>query len=92
MIEIADSNMCAAASPNGEELVIVAQNFGSDRETAVSLRNVPGASAAEVYRTSDTESCELVETQDVSDLVLDVTLPGNSVTTYVIRGKEGAAV
>ena len=92
MIEIADSNMCAAVSPNGEELVIVAQNFGSDRETAVSLRNVPGASAAEVYRTSDTESCELVETQDVSDLVLDVTLPGNSVTTYVIRGKEGAAV
>ena len=92
MIEIEDSNMCAAVSPNGEELVIVAQNFGSDRETAVSLRNVPGASAAEVYRTSDTESCELVETQDVSDLVLDVTLPGNSVTTYVIRGKEGAAV
>ena len=43
-------------------------------------------------RFTDTESCELVETQDVSDLVLDVTLPGNSVTTYVIRGKEGAAV
>lgn len=92
MIQIEDSNMCAAVSPDGEELVIVAQNFGEDRDAAVSLRSVPGAATAEVYRTSDRESCELVETQDVSDLVLDVTLPGNSVTTYVIRGKEGAAV
>ena len=92
MIDIADSNMCAAISPSGDELVIVAQNFGDDRETTVDLSAFPGAETAELYRTSDAESCELVETQDVTDKVLDVTLPYNSVSTWVIKANDGSAV
>ena len=92
MIDIADSNMCAAVSPSGDELVIVAQNFGGDRETTVDLSAFPGAETAELYRTSDTESCKLVETQDVTDKVLDVTIPYNSVSTWVIRANDEGAV
>ena len=92
MIDIADSNMCAAISPSGDELVIVAQNFGDDRNTTVDLSAFPGAETAELYRTSDVESCELVETQDVTDKVLDVTLPYNSVSTWVIRANDESAV
>ena len=92
MIDIADSNMCAAISPSEDELVIVAQNFGDDRDTTVDLSAFPGAETAELYRTSDAESCELVETQDVTDKVLDVTLPYNSVSTWVIRADDGSEV
>lgn len=92
MIEIGDNNMCAALSPKGDELVIVAQNFGDERNTSVNLSKIPGAASAEIYRTSDTESCELVETQDVTDGVLDVTLPNNSVSTFVICSADGSAV
>ena len=92
MIDIADSNMCAAISPSGDELVIVAQNFGGDRETTLDLSAFPGAEKAELYRTSDTESCELVETQDVTDKVLDVTLPYNTVSTWVVTAEDGSAV
>ena len=92
MIDIKDSNMCAAISPSGNELVIVAQNFDGDRQTTVDLSTFPGAESAELYRTSDNESCELTETQDVTDGVLDVLLPANSVSTYVIRANDGSAV
>ena len=92
MIDIADSNMCAAVSPSGDELVIVAQNFGGDRQTTIDLNAFPGAEKAELYRTSDTESCELVETQDVTDKVLDVTLPYNTVSTWVITAEDGGQV
>ena len=92
MIDIADSNMCAAVSRSGDELVIVAQNFGGDRQTTIDLNAFPGAEKAELYRTSDTESCELVETQDVTDKVLDVTLPYNTVSTWVITAEDGGQV
>lgn len=92
MIDIEDPDMCAAISPSGDELVVVVQNFQGDRETTLDLEELPGAQTAEVYRTSDAESCELVETQDVSDKVLDVSLPYQSVTTYVIRSKDGSPI
>lgn len=92
MVDVGDENMCAAVSPSGDELVLVAQNFDGERQTTLDLGLLPGAETAEVYRTSDTESCELVETQDVTDKVLDVTLPQNSVSTYVIRANDGSAV
>ncbi|KLU68348.1 MAG: hypothetical protein RHS_5822 [Robinsoniella sp. RHS] len=75
MIDIQEGNMCAAISPEGDELVIVAQNFDGERNTTVDLSAFPGAAAAELYRTSDSESCQLTETQDVTDGVLDMTLP-----------------
>ena len=75
MIDIADGNMCAAVSPDGDEIVIVAQNFGNDRTTTVDLSDLNGPATAEVYQTSDAKSCEKVETQDVTDGVLDITLP-----------------
>ena len=92
MIEIDDSNMCAAISPQGDELVIVAQNFGDDRNDTIDLGAFPGAEEAELYRTSDSESCELAEVQDVTDGVLDVTLPWNSVSTYVIKAADGSSI
>lgn len=92
MIDIRDSNMCAAISPAGDELVIVAQNFEGERADTIDLNEFAGADTAELYRTSDTESCELAETQDVTDGVLDVTLPYNSVSTYVIKASDGSAI
>ena len=92
MIDIADGNMCAAVSPDGDEIVIVAQNFGNDRTTTVDLSDLNGPATAEVYQTSDAKSCEKVETQDVTDGVLDITLPKNSVTTYVIQAEDGSAL
>ena len=88
MIDIDDSNMCAAISPEGDELVIVAQNFEGTREDTIDLSVFNGADTAELYRTTDTESCQLTETQDVTDGVLDVILPGNSVSTYVIKASD----
>ena len=85
MIEIGDSDMCAALSPDGKELVIVAQNFSNERNTTVDLSAFANRGAVELYRTSNTENCELVEgTLDITDGILDVTLPKNSVSTYVI--------
>ena len=92
MIDISDGNMCAAVSPNGDEIVIVAQNFGNDRTTTVDLSALNEAATAEVYQTSDAKSCEKVETQDIKDGVLDITLPRNSVTTYVIQAEDGSAM
>ena len=92
MIDIQEGNMCAAISPEGDELVIVAQNFDGERNTTVDLSAFPGAAAAELYRTSDSESCQLTETQDVTDGVLDMTLPSNSVSTYVIRANDKSAI
>lgn len=92
MIDIEDNNMCAALSPDGTELVIVAQNFGGDRSVSVDLSKVCGAAEAQVYRTSDAESCELVETQDVTDGILDMNLPQNSVSTFVLGAADGSAV
>ncbi len=87
MIEIGDSNMCAAISPDGKELVIVAQNFSGSRNTTVDLSAFENLQTAEVYRTSDEENCELVDTQDVSSGTLQVALPGNSVSTFVIKAE-----
>lgn len=84
MIDVADKDMCAAVSPDGKELVIVAQSFSGTRNTTVDLSAFQNRKEAKVYRTSDEENCELVETQDVTDGVLDVSLPENSVATYVI--------
>ncbi len=84
MIEIADKDMCAAVSPDGKELVIVAQSFNGNRDTTVDLSLFGNLKTAQVYRTSDEENCELVETQDVTGGILDVSLPENSVATYVI--------
>lgn len=92
MIEIGDGNMCAALSPEGDELVIVAQNFGNERNVSVDLSKFSGNMTAEVFRTSDTESCELVDTQDVSDTTLEMTLPTNSVSTAVVRAADGSSV
>ena len=85
MIDIGDDDMCAALSPDGKELVIVANNFSGDRTTTIDLTAFKNAATAKVYRTSDEESCELVETQDVSDGILDAALPATSVSTFVVE-------
>ncbi len=87
MIDIGDSNMCAAVSPDGSELVIVAQNFSGDRSTTVDLSAFQNVGEAKLYRTSDTENCQLAGTQTIDGSVLNVTLPANSVSTYVIPVK-----
>ena len=92
LVEIGDSNMVAAVSPDRDELVVVAQNFGNTRDTSIDLGAFDNAKTAEVYRTSDDESCELVATQDVSKGVLDVNLPKNSVTTYVVKAANQEAL
>ncbi len=92
MIEVGDSNMCAAVSPTGDELVIVAQNFGSERNVSLDLSKFSGDMTAEVFRTSDTENCESVDVQDVSDTTLEMTLPTNSVSTAVVRANDGSSV
>lgn len=84
MIDIGDSNMCAALSPDGTELVIVAQNFSGERRTTVDLSAFQELGKAKLYRTSDAEDCEYIEEQDVEDGILDVSLPENSVSTYVV--------
>ena len=84
MIDIGDENMCAAISPDGTELVIVAQNFSDERTTTVDLNKFENLGTAICYQTSDATSCEKVGEQSVADGVLDVTLPTNSVSTYVI--------
>lgn len=91
MIDIGDSNMCAAVSPDGSELVIVAQNFSGDRSTTVDLSAFQNLGEAKLYRTSDKENCELIEAKNVTGGVLDVTLPANSVSTYVIPVKADMA-
>ena len=92
MIDIGNSNMVAAVSPNGDELVIVANNSGAAQQQYLDLSAFPGAVKAEMYRTTDSESCELVNTLTVSGNVLPVELAQGSVTTFVITGKDGASL
>lgn len=93
MVDVEDGNMCAAIAPDGSELVIVAQNFGKARSTTVDLGKFMNIGTAEMYRTSDREDCQkMAYAQDVSDHVLDVDLPKNSVTTYVIKAVKGKTV
>lgn len=87
MIDIGDSNMCAALSPDGSELVIVAQNFSGERRTTVDLSAFQEIGEAEIYRTSDTENCKYAGKQNVGEGILNVSLPENSVSTYVISLK-----
>ncbi len=87
MIDIGDSNMCAALSPDGTELVIVAQNFSGERRTTVDLSSFQQLGEAKLYRTSDTEDCKYVEKQNVVNGILDMCLPENSVSTYVVSLK-----
>lgn len=84
MIDIGDDNMCAALSPDGSELVIVAQNFGTKRSTTVDLTDFAKAGTAVCYQTSDEANCEEVSREDVSGGILHMTLPEYSVSTYVI--------
>lgn len=92
MIDVGDGNMCAAISPTGDELVVVAQNFGNERNVSLDLSKFSGNMTAEVFRTSDTESCESVDVQDVSDTTLEMTLPTNSVSTAVVRANDGTPI
>ena len=92
IIDIADDNMVAAISPDQDEVVIVAQNFDSSRSTSIDLNDFENAGTAELYRTSESENCKLVKTADVSKGVLDVNLPANSVSTYVITAKDGGSL
>ena len=92
LIEIGDEDMVAALSPDNKELVVVAQNFGSARSTSLDLYSFEAAADAKVYRTSDTENCELVEEKEVLGGVLDITLPENSVSTFVVTAKDGSTL
>ena len=93
MVEIGDGNMCAAISPDKQVLVIVAQNFTSGtRNTSVDLTMLPNGSDVKLYRTSDSENCRLVQEGTLERRVLPVSLPGNSVSTYVITAKDGRAL
>lgn len=87
MIDVGDSNMCAAISPDGKELVIVAQNFSKARKTTLDLSAFKNIGEVKLYRTSDTEDCKEVENAGVADGVLSVELPANSVSTYVIKAE-----
>lgn len=90
MIDIGDSNMCAAISPDGKELVIVAQNFSKARNTSVDLSAFKNIGNVKLYRTSDTEDCKEITGVSVADNVLDVALPANSVSTLVIKAETEA--
>lgn len=85
MIDIGDSNMCAAISPDGKELVIVAQNFSRERSTTVDLSAFENIGDVKLYRTSDTEDCKEISGVSAANGILNVTLPANSVSTYVIK-------
>ena len=85
MIDINDANMCAALSPDGKELVIVAQNFSNQRTISADLSKFAKSSTAKLYRTSENYSCEQIGGDiDVTSGVLEMTLPKNSVSTYVV--------
>ncbi len=90
MIDIGDSNMCAAISPDGKELVIVAQNFTKARNTSVDLSLFQNIGDVKLFRTSDTENCKEITGVSVADHVLDVALPANSVSTFVIQAETNA--
>lgn len=85
MIDIGDSNMCAAISPDGKELVIVAQNFSKERSTSIDLSAFNNIGDVKLYRTSDTEDCKEISGVSAANGILNVTLPANSVSTYVIK-------
>lgn len=85
MIDINDANMCAAVSPDGKELVIVAQNFSNQRTISADLSKFTKSSTAKLYRTSENYSCEQIGGNiDVTGGVLEMILPKNSVSTYVV--------
>ena len=88
MIDIGDSNMCAAVSPDGKELVIVAQNFAKERSTTIDLSAFTNIGVAETYRTSDTENCKAIGAASIKDGILTAKLPANSVSTYVIHAES----
>lgn len=99
LVEIGDSNMVAAVSPDKKELVIVAQNnTGEERPVNLNLTRFTGADKVELYRTSNeetgtvqnnttgdtTECCSKVDAVSLEDGSVVSTLPANSISTFVI--------
>lgn len=92
LIDIGDKNMVAALSPEGRELVIVANNLGDRRDIAIDVSALPKAARAAVYLTDAAHGCELAEDLTVTDGALKAALPEKSVTTFVVKGENGKAL
>ncbi|WP_303834350.1 discoidin domain-containing protein [Ruminococcus flavefaciens] len=87
----ASNNCLAALDTKNDKLVIVATNDGSGSKQLVfdlSQFSSVGTSA-QIIRTSNTESWKDVGKANVSGGVLDVTLPAQSITTFIIDGVKG---
>ncbi len=90
IIDVGSDNALAAISPDKKEIVIVSTNASNAAEdTTFYLSAVSGINNVEVYRTSATESItKLADATVTSGQFLNVTLPANSITTYVVKGSS----
>lgn len=89
IIDVDNENALAALSPDGKEIVLVAQNVGTEaKDYSFILDKVSGTTGVKAYRTSSTESIDEVDSFSVEDGVLQAILPANSITTFVIDIKE----
>ncbi len=85
IIETNSNDVIAATGPDGK-LVLVVSNFtGGEKNTSFNLDKFDRISAtAQGYRTSDTEAAERIADISIEASAMNVTLPPNSLTTYVI--------
>ena len=90
MLKSSGSTMAAYDKEKGQ-LVLVAYNTGSgSRDIHYNLSGFTAVGeTAQGIRTSNTESWADLGTVKTSGKALDVTLPGNSIATYIIDGVQG---
>ncbi len=86
IIDADHEDVMAAMSPEGQ-LVVVVKNFTDDpKETTLDLSAFDDhANVAQVYQTSNTQSTEPMEDVKIKDSMMIISLPKQSLTTYVIE-------
>ncbi len=91
MLKSSGSTM-AAYDPQNEQLVLVAYNTSSgNSDLSFDLSGFAAlGGAAKGIRTSNSENWNDIGTTALSGSRLNVTLPGNSVTTYILDGVKGS--
>ena len=93
IIDASDSNTTAAWNPDTGRVVVVMSNPGSSaRSTSLDLSGFSTLpSSASVYQTTSTANFVQLSDAPVSNKALSVTLPAESITTYVIDGTATTA-
>lgn len=88
IVEVDDKHTLAALSPSGDEIVVVTVNVSENDRTLKCKFDIDSTLGnVEVYRTSDGENCNLIETEVIRQNTYEYRSKAKSIQTLVFRFK-----